>query len=641
MTPPKTALLAAALGLLLAVLAPGSLRGAASPWSTNPQSSVRLITPWQSAATSGELILGLQFRLSPGWHVYWKNSGDAGFPPAVTLQPAAVLGQPEILWPTPRRFDLPGGLVAFGYEGEVVYPVRAEIRPAGGTSDTVSSDTLHITADLDYLVCQIDCVPYRYTLALDQPLGDPVTPDPETMAILQSALERLPRIVREMPGVQTGAVLDASRGGTPELEIRVLGARPAPGSTDVFLDNHETFDAGRPRTRTAADGVVFHVPMKPKEAGRPLPEKTWISWTVSNLTAKDGKPFSLEARREVRVWTDAASRAPDPLQATASGRGLLADSALPRLLLWAFLGGALMNLAPALLALLAGEVFSLRDGETGGGSGVREGAAAAVTGAVGACWGIAGLALLARRMGWGIGWPALLQEPAVGALLAVVALVLALNLWGLLEIPLGPAGPSPSGDSAVATGRHLLAGLFTAPLALAWPVPLLQQPIGAAFARGPAAVCAVFAVAGFGFALPYLFLILAPGAARRLPAPGPWLPRLREGLGFLAGGSALWLLYALSRQVSPEGLAGIELALLGMGLLAWLRARLAAGEKTRPAARLALALGLAACVAGALWLADHNRLVPRAAARQSTSLQLPHPHPQALREPNRNPTSGG
>lgn len=157
------------------------------------------------------------------------------------------------------------------------------------------------------------------------------------------------------------------------------------------------------------------------------------------------------------------------------------------------------------------------------------------------------------------------------------------------------------------TGRHLLAGLFTAPLALAWPVPLLQEPLGFAFDRSPAAACAVFAIIGFGLALPYLLLTLVPSAVRLLPAPGAWLGRLREGLGFLAGASTLWLFYALSRQVSSEGLAFIELAVIGMGLLAWLRSR----QGTRAAARALFALGVLACAVTALWLADQNRLAPR------------------------------
>jgi DsbC/DsbD-like thiol-disulfide interchange protein len=627
MTALKTTLLSFAALLLLG---PSLAWGAASEWSTNPQSSVRLITPWQMAPRSGEVILGIQFRLSPGWHVYWKNSGDAGFPPTATFQPAAVLGTPEILWPTPSRFDLPGGLVAFGYEGEVVYPVRAEIKPAvpgtGATSDAAppasaagaaAGESLHITADLDYLVCQVDCVPFRYTLALDQPVGDTPVADPATVTILQSWVERLSRIVREVPGARTGAVLDASRAGEADLEVRVLGARATAGKTDLFLESHETFDAGRPRMKVLADGVVFHVPMKPKQANKPLPAKTSIAWTVSNLITKDGKPFSLEARREVQVWIDGGDARPDPLRDAALQP---AGQDFPRLLFWAFLGGLLLNLAPAALALLAGETLALRFP----GSGAREGAAAVVTGVVGGCWAVAGLALLARRQGWAADWAALLREPVVGALFVVAAAAFALNLWGLLEIPLAPSGAPRAG-----TGRHLLAGLFAVPLALAWPVPLLREPVATAFARGPAAVCAVFAVIGFGLAVPYLLLTLVPLSQR---APASWLPRLREGLGFLAGGSALWLLSLLARGVSPEGLAAVELALLAMSLFAWLRVR----EGTRKPARLVFALGLAACAAGVLWLADHNRLTPRSLTPQITAAA-----PAAELSTTRKPTSGG
>jgi thiol:disulfide interchange protein DsbD len=572
---------------------------------------VRLITPWRTAPRSGELIVGVHFLLSPGWHVYWKNSGDAGFPPSVTLQPAGRLTAPEILWPTPRRFNLPGGLVAFGYEKEVVYPVRMELKPEApaATSDTPATsdaaappagDVLHLSADLDYLVCQADCVPYRYTLTVDQPLGDQPDSDPATVLALQAWLDQVPRITRELPGVRTGAVLDASRAGeTPDLEIRVLGAKAQGGKTDLFLESQETFDAGRPRMRATADGVVFHVPMKPKEANKPLPARATLDWTVSNLIGKDGKPFNLEARREVQVWAQAGVAPPDPMQEGAPGP---TSDRLPRLLLRAFLGGLLMCLTPAVLALLTAELFSLRLP----GVSAREGAAAAATGVVGGCWAVAAIALLGRRVGLPASWPDLLQEPAVGALLVVAAMLLALNLWGFLEIPLPAAGAERAG-----TGRHLLAGLFTVPLAIAlaiaWPIPLLEEPIGFAFARGPAAVTALFAVIGFGLAFPYLLILLAPALARWVPAPGAWLPRLREGLGFLAAGSALWLLYALSRRVSPEGLAAIELALLGMGLLAWLRAR----QGTRRPARFVLALALAAFAAGALWLADHNRLTPR------------------------------
>lgn len=617
----------------LALLAPGPAWGAAGEWSVNPQSSVRLITAWDVAPQTGELWMGFHFKLAPGWHVYWKNSGDAGFPPAATFKPAEVLGEPELLWPTPHRFELPGGLVAFGYADEVIYPVLAKLAappaptPAGTpppeAADAATSEAAEggevqtFTADLDYLVCEVDCIPYRYTLTIEQPMGGEPVADPETAPLIQAWLDRLPRTVQEVQGVTTGAVLNAGRPDQPALEIRVAGARAETGKTDLFLETLEGLDTVKPRMRITPDGVVFHVTLKPRETKRALPARLPIAWTVSNLVGKDGKSFNLEAKRDVAVVSGSGGEPTAPAAAPAGG--------MPRLLLWAFLGGALLNLMPTVLALLAAEGSALRGSER---PGLREKAAAAATGVLGSCWAFAALALAAQRFGLPAGWGTQLQEPAVAGLLAVASALLTLNLWGLVDFPLAPAGAAADG-----TGRHLLAGLFTTPLALAWPVPLLQEPLSYAFGRGPVAVATVFAVVGFGLALPYLLVALVPAVLRALPAPGSRLPRLREGLGFLAGAGSFWLLYAMSPQVSPEGLAWIELALLGMALLAWLRHR----QDGRRALRFVLALGLFVCAAGVPYLADRNRLTPRVASETrvfDSTAGLP-------REPNSNTIPGG
>jgi suppressor for copper-sensitivity B len=359
--------------ILLVLAVPRISWSAASPWSENEQSRVRLITPWKVAPRTGELQMGLQFTLAPGWHVYWKNSGDAGFPPVVVFSKQPGLGEPELLWPAPHRFELPGNLVAFGYETEVVYPVRATLKDAG--------DILRLEADVDYLVCEVDCIPYRYTVALDQPTGTPVA-DPGTAPLIDRWWSRLPE--RQVAGVSTDEALDGTT-----LEVRVHGARPGDGS-NVFLESHDAFDPGKPVARTTDDGVIYRVPLKPREAGK-MPSTTNIAWTVTGLV-QDGRTFNLEASRQV---------GPKPLQAEKP--------------------------------------------------------------------------------------PGLLERPAVLTALAVATTLLALALWGLL-------GPM--------------------------------------------------------FRSPYV-----------------------QALGFLAGAATVGALYALSRQIRPEQLAAVELALLALGLVAWLRHR--------------------------------------------------------------------
>jgi DsbC/DsbD-like thiol-disulfide interchange protein len=323
---------------------------AAGAWQSNPQSRVRLITPWKVAPRpsdhNGELRLGLHFTLAPGWHVYWKNSGDAGFPPVVVFGKTPGLEKAELLWPAPERFELRGGLVALGYETEVVYPVRATLSP---TPD----DRLRLSADVDYLVCEVDCIPYRYTVTADQPLGAVPVPDPENAPLVEAWWNRLPMAAEALPGVTTGGVLVPSAGG-PVLEVRVRGARPAasPAASDtktvpgLFVEAHDTFDTGRPEARTTADGVIFRVPLKPHEVGKPLPAATAFAWTATGLVA-GGRPVSIEARRTVTqsagspafsIPPPAPSMFSTPIFAPILGALLAVAATIAALWLWGVLG---------------------------------------------------------------------------------------------------------------------------------------------------------------------------------------------------------------------------------------------------------------------------------------------------------------
>jgi suppressor for copper-sensitivity B len=529
---------------------------------------VRLITPYQTAPRSGELQLGLHFTLSPGWHVYWKNSGDAGFPPVVTVREPALAEatEAEILWPAPKRFELPGDLVAFGYEDEVVYPLRV-------TLPAVDSDSRPVGVEVDYLVCEVDCIPYRYTLTLAQPVGDSAQPDPETAPLLERWAGQVAVPAEQLVGVSTDGALVESPAGLA-LEVRVRGVEGDPAAAGLFLESQDAFATGRPEARAEGDGLVFRMPLSPREVNKPIPEKVAFAWTATGLR-HENRPVSLEARREVGLRTGPAPSAPETGTPAAG---------FPKTLLFAFLGGLLLNLMPMVLALLVPELLALRQEPERG----RRNAGAAALGILLACWGTASLA------------GTQLQEPVTAAVLAVAAALLALNLWGFLELPLAPLAPVAA---AAGTGRHLLAGLWTPLLAMIGMIgiiPPLTAPSGFAAATA----------LGLGLALPYLVLAAVPGAVRALPAPGAWVAPLRVVLGFAAGAGTLWVLYGLARQVSTEGLAAIELGLLTIALLAWLRHRSA----RRVGVRFSLAVGLAVCAVALPWLADRNRLSPRPGA---------------------------
>ncbi len=322
---------------LLLVMAFGAapVWGAASGWVENGPSRVRLISPYGVAA-EGEVRLGVEMRLEEGWHSYWKNSGDAGYAPAVEV--TGVEGV-ELLYPAPHRFDLPGGLVAFGYEDEVVYPLRGRLR-AGGR------DTVEIVAELDYVVCAEECIPYQARLALDQAVGSQAVEDAETAPVVERWWEQVPVAVEEVPGVETRGALVAGEAGAPALEIRVTGA--AGERAEVFFEPHDVFEPGRPVARAAGEEVVFRVPLAARAAGEALPAKILFAWTVTGLS-DEGRRLAIEARREVAgtIRRGATANAGDGGAAgpLPSGSALLAGATavaatLLALYLWGILGPA-------------------------------------------------------------------------------------------------------------------------------------------------------------------------------------------------------------------------------------------------------------------------------------------------------------
>lgn len=356
------ALVAAALAL------PPAAGAAASGWAVNPESRVRLVTPYRVAPQEGEIWLGLHFTLSPGWHVYWKNSGDAGLPPSLDFSATPELQAAELRWPAPERYELPGGLVAYGYGEEVVYPVRARIGARSGAAGSAGRRSIKVSARVDYLVCEVDCVPHGYDLALEQPVGAEPEADPETAPLLERWRARLPVAAGQVPGVSTRARLEMDDPEHPVLLVNVDGARAAASeATELFLDVHDLFDPERPRLETHPGGLAFRVPMGLKRKLARPPASTSFDWTVTGLAperpaAAPGaaeRVFALEAKADVPVARGgegapapvAASRPAGAWRRRLMSPGLAAAGVLALLValwLWGLLGPPMGGSARAL-----------------------------------------------------------------------------------------------------------------------------------------------------------------------------------------------------------------------------------------------------------------------------------------------------
>lgn len=136
---------------------------AANAPSAASHATVQLIADGNNVQPGRTLLLGLLFRMDPGWHIYWQNPGDSGEPPKVRWALPAGLQAGALLWPRPVRLGH-GSVVDYGYEGQalLIAPVRIAASARIGP-------TTRVSAAVNYLVCQDTCIPQKAQLTLSLP----------------------------------------------------------------------------------------------------------------------------------------------------------------------------------------------------------------------------------------------------------------------------------------------------------------------------------------------------------------------------------------------------------------------------------------------------------------------------------------
>lgn len=266
-------------------------------------------------------------------------------------------------------------------------------------------------------------------------------------------------------------------------------------------------------------------------------------------------------------------------------------------LLFAFLGGLLLNAMPCILPLLALKASQLMNAARQSSRRRWALALAYLGGVLTAMLAAAALVLVARWTGSLVGWGMHLQNPVL-LLGAVTSLwILALSLWGVFLLPalgLRSTTQDPRGYYLMGLGAVFVAAPCTA--------PFLGAAFSFAFALPAAALPTFFLAAGVGFALPLMALSLVP--ALRLPrGVAAWTEVFERTMAFVLAGFALSFLGSLASIVGAGGLLTTLAYLLGVSWLFFLMGRFGGLDAPVPRRRLVWALGLGLAAAGFGWVA--------------------------------------
>src|ERR1700747_2560900 len=79
----------------------------------------RLILAAENARPGDTVLAGVQLRMDPKWHTYWRNSGASGMPTKIVWELPKGIVPGEIEWPLPEKLP-DADLTTYIYNDEVV-----------------------------------------------------------------------------------------------------------------------------------------------------------------------------------------------------------------------------------------------------------------------------------------------------------------------------------------------------------------------------------------------------------------------------------------------------------------------------------------------------------------------------------------
>ncbi len=559
--------------IALFVLAGFGARSVAEPVDGG-HALVELISERHETQPGTEFYAGLKMQLDEGWHVYWRNAGDAGLPPDLKFEPGTRIQAGEFLWPAPHLLPVvPGQIMDYGYTDQIVLPFLL-------TVPQTASGPVTLTARVDYLICEDICIPEQVTVSMDLMIGDMIVPDVLNGELIGEAIAEVPVMFEGETVLTRSDTAWTLSFASPEL----TGAQQ---DLRFFPYTHAIVHAAEQPLGTGSSGACLKLTpdpyTDPEVSAAPL-EGVLVAANGSGdrrawkIRADDGPVIADTCTQQAR---------PEPVT-DGQTIGLVA------ILFFALLGGLVLNLMPCVLPVLSIKAFGLVQAAASGEQArMRAHGIWYTIGVLVSFAAIAG-AFLAVRAALGsasLGFQ--LQYPPAVAILALIMFVLGLWFLGFVEL----GGSLRGAGSGLAEKQGASGAFFTGVLAAIVGAPcigpFLGVALGAVLTQPAMIVLLVFLVLGLGLALPFLLLSFVPGLQRLLPRPGEWMVTLKQFFAFPMFLTAAWLLSVLMPLAGVSATLWTLVGAVLIGFGAW--ALKTAGGRMKT---LALVFGVLALLAG-------------------------------------------
>ncbi len=651
------------------ILNSGSLGGADGlSGADSPETVVSLEAHFTAPTAGRPALLSVTATIAPPYYTYSTTQKPQGATPTqLTLKASnqfRLTGDFRSTQPPKVVNDQELGIVLEEFAGEVTWQAPLELAPGTDLKNLVVAGEALIQVCKEGTCLQPTDFPFEARLK-DEPAPAAtanVFSNPNVHAKLRG--EITPGTVT--PGSTVNLQITAET--TDHYHIYALAARDPKGlgnkPTLIALENSSGFRWSMPQASS-----------KPTEAPSPapgLPAQSYhegtVTWTVPIQIPADTRPgsYPIEGIVGYQTCTDTACDPPTGARFSATinvgpkamatalplafSNGKYNDAAkiaaaqpepigvvggaiqaapvmpLPLVLVFALLGGFILNFMPCVLPVIGLKILSFA--EQAGRSRAQI-LALNLWYSLGTLSVFIGLATLATAVHWGLsdsnlGWGEQFQHTWFNVAMACLVFSMALSFLGVWEIPIpGFVGAGKANDLAAKEGAPgaFAKGVLATVLATPCSGPMLGPVFGYLLNQPPLVTYLVFICVGLGMSLPYLLIGAFPTLIRFLPRPGAWMDTFKQLMGFVLLGTVVYLFTVINKDYVVPTFA----LLVGIWAGCWWIGRT---SLTEALGRKLLAWGEGAAVAALVgwfaftWLAPHDSIIPWKPFSQSELARL-------------------
>ncbi len=455
-----------------------------------------------------------------------------------------------------------------------------------------AAGSIALAAKVSYLVCKDICVPEETQVELTLPVSSEAAPS-EFAGQIAKARSALPV---PLPGTAIYAANPAK--GALRLTV---SAGPAlfKGVTDArffpLTWGPVSNPAAQPRTISGGQLILDMQQGDSKET----PEKLEGVLVLSKGSGEGSRTgYAISAARGpdstaaggLFDHTNAAGQVNSGTDAAAAG-GVSGSAGLA--VLFAVLGGLILNLMPCVFPVLALKALSFAKAADGG---HRQQGIAYLCGVLVSFAMLAAVIAVLREGSAVLGWGFQFQSPVFVLALALLFFVMGLSLSGVVSFGGGLMSIGDNLSRKPGNAGYFFTGVLAAIAATPCTAPFMGAAIGFAMTQPSYILVAVMLGLGLGFATPVVALSFSPAMQKILPKPGAWMETLKQVLAFPLYATAAWLVWVLSIQTGSDGVMAAALAIVGIGFAAWLAGKTASAHSA--VKLVAPALGVLALAAG-------------------------------------------